>query len=87
MAATRRLYELRWKEWWPVLVAGEGKRKVAEERGSAARSLYEVFRRLLVIEMEMFKPVVTMLAAERRNGERGREVLLAAETRLGRLVI
>ena len=68
-------------------VAGEGRRKVAEERGSAARSLYEVFRRLLVIEMEMFKPVVMMLAAERRSGERGREVLLAAETRLGRLVI
>jgi len=55
-----------------VLVAGEGRRKVAEERGSASLSLYEVFGRLLVMEMEVFKPVVTMLAAERRGGERER---------------
>jgi len=50
-----------------VSVAGEGRRQVAEERGSAALSLYEVFWRLLVMEMEVFKPVVTMLAAERRD--------------------
>ena len=69
-------------------VAGEGRRKVVEERGSAARSLYEMFGRLLVMEMEVFKPVVTMLAAERPGGERERErqVLLAAETGLKRLV-
>jgi hypothetical protein len=54
------------------LVAGEGRRKVVEERGSAALSLYEVFGRLLVMEMEVFKPVVTMLAAERRGGDRER---------------
>jgi hypothetical protein len=36
-----------------VSVAGEGRRKVAEERGSAALSLYEVFWRLLVMEMEV----------------------------------
>jgi hypothetical protein len=45
------------------LFAGEGRRKVAEERGSTASSLYEVFGRLLVMEMEVFKPVVTMLNA------------------------
>jgi hypothetical protein len=55
-----------------VSVAGEGRRKVAEERGSAVRSLYEVFRRLLVMEMEVFKLVVMMLVAERRGGERER---------------
>jgi hypothetical protein len=53
-------------------VAGEGRRKVAEERGSTVRSLYEVFRRLLVMEMEVFKLVVMMLVAERRGGERER---------------
>jgi hypothetical protein len=77
LAATRRLCRwlsrLRWKEWRPVSVAGEGRRKVVEERGSAARSLYEMFGRLLVMEMEVFKPVVTMLAAERPGGERERE--------------
>jgi hypothetical protein len=66
----RWLSGLRWKEWWPVSVAGEGRRKVAEEKGSAALSLYEVFRRLLVMEMEVFKLVAMMLAAERRGGER-----------------
>jgi len=74
LAATRRfgrwLSRLRCREWWPVLFAGEGRRKVAEERGSTASSLYEVFGRLLVMEMEVFKPVVTMLVAERRGGER-----------------
>jgi hypothetical protein len=77
LAATRRLCRwlsrLRWKEWRSVSVAGEGRRKVVEERGSAARSLYEMFGRLLVMEMEVFKPVVTMLAAERPGGERERE--------------
>ena len=71
LAATRRfcwwLSRLRWTEWWSVSVAGKGRRKVAEERGSAVRSLYEVFRQLVVMEMEVLKPVVTMLAAE-RNG-------------------
>ena len=67
-------------------IAGEGRRKVAEERGSAALSLYEVFERLLVMEMEVLKPVATMLAAERRDGGKERQVLLAAGTRLGRLV-
>jgi hypothetical protein len=56
LAATRRLCRWlsgpRWKEWWPVSVAGEGRRKVAEERSSAALSLYKVFGRLLVMEME-----------------------------------
>jgi hypothetical protein len=33
-------------------------------------TLYEVFGRLLVMEMEVFKLVVTMLVAERRDGER-----------------
>jgi hypothetical protein len=56
-----------------VSIAGEGRRKVVEERGSTVRSLYEVFRRLLVMEMEVFKPVVTMLVAKRRGGERERE--------------
>ena len=69
-----------------MLVAGEGKRKVAEERGSAVLSLYEVLWLLLVMEMEVFKLVVTILAAERRSGERERQVLLAAGTGLGRLV-
>jgi len=55
-----------------VSVAGEGKRKVADERGSMAFSLYEVFGRLLVMEMEVFKLVATMLATERRGGERER---------------
>jgi hypothetical protein len=68
------------------LVAGEGRRKVVGERGSAARSLYEVLRRFLVMEMEVFNSVVTMLLAERRGGEREREVLLAAETEYWRLV-
>jgi hypothetical protein len=40
--------------------------------------------RLLVMEMEVFKPVATMLVAERhgeeREREREREVLLAAKT-------
>ena len=67
-------------------VAGEGRRKVAEERGSEALSLYEVFWRLIVMEMEFFKLVVTILAAERRGGERERQVLLAAGTELGRLI-
>jgi hypothetical protein len=48
-----------------VSVAGEGRRKVTEARGSSARSLYEVFGRSLVMEMEVFK-----LVAERRGGER-----------------
>ena len=55
-----------------MLVAGEGRRKVAEERGSAARSLYEVVRQFLVMEMEVFNSVVTMLVAERRGGEKER---------------
>ncbi|KAL3573214.1 hypothetical protein D5086_027118 [Populus alba] len=82
----RRLCGLRWKEWWLVSVVGKGKRKVTEERGSAALSLYEVFGWLLVMEMEVFKLVVTMLASERRGGERERQVLLVAGTGLGRLV-
>jgi len=79
-----------------VAVAVDGRRKVAKERGSAVRSLYEVVWRLIVMEMEVFKPVVTMLVVEHRGGERERErerdrerereSLLAAETRLGRLV-
>jgi hypothetical protein len=36
------------------------------------------------MKMEVFKPVVTMLVAERRGGER--EVLLAVETGCWRLV-
>jgi hypothetical protein len=76
-AAMRRfgrwLSRLRWREWWPVSIAGEGRRKVAEDRGSAARLLYEVFGRLLVMEREVFKPVVTMLVAECHGGERERE--------------
>jgi len=39
LVATRRLCRwlsrLQWKEWWPVSVAGEGRRKVVEERGGA----------------------------------------------------
>ena len=74
MAATRRfgwwLSRLRWRERWPVSVAGEGRRKVAEARGSTARSLYKVFGRSLMMEMEVFKLVVTMLVAERRSGKR-----------------
>jgi hypothetical protein len=38
------------------------------------------------MEMEVFKPVVMMLAAERHGGERERQVLLAAGTGLGMLV-
>jgi hypothetical protein len=76
LVATRRfgrwLSRLRWREWWPVSVASKGRRKVAEERGSVARSLYEVVRQFLVMEMEVFKLVVTMLVAERRGGERER---------------
>jgi hypothetical protein len=98
LAATRRfgwwLSRLWWREWWSVAVAVDGRRKVAKERGSAVRSLYEVVWRLIVMEMEVFKPVVTMLVVEHRGGEREREreierereSLLAAETRLGRLV-
>jgi len=56
-----------------VSVAGEGRRKVAEKRDSAMLSLYEVVGQFLVMEMEVFKPVVTMLVAERRGGERERE--------------
>ena len=67
-------------------VAGEGRRKVAEERGSAVLSVYEVFGRFLVMEMEVLKPVETMLAAERRGGGKERQVLLAEGTGLGRLV-
>jgi len=74
LAATRRfgwwLSRLRWRERWLVSVAGERRRKVAEERGSTARSLYEVFGWSLVMEMEVFKPMVTMLVAERRGGKR-----------------
>jgi len=55
-----------------VSVAGEGRRKVAEERGTVALSLYEVFGWLLVMEMEVFKLVATMLATERCGGERER---------------
>jgi len=51
-------------------VAGERRRKVAEERGSTARSLYEVFGWSLVMEMDVFKPMVMMLVAERRSGKR-----------------
>jgi hypothetical protein len=77
LAATRRfgrwLSRLWWREWWPVAVAVDGRRKVAKERGSAVRSLYEVVWRLIVMEMEVFKPVVTMLVVEHRGGERERE--------------
>jgi len=38
------------------------------------------------MEMEVLKPVATMLAAERRGGGKERQVLLAAGTGLGRLV-
>jgi len=76
LVATRRfsrwLNRLRWKEWWPVSVASEGRRKVVEKRGLAARSLYEVVGWFLVMEMEVFNPVVTKLVVERRNGERER---------------
>jgi len=56
-------------------VVGEGRRKVVEERerGLATRSLYEVVGRLLMMDMEVFKPVVTMLVAEGRNEKRERE--------------
>ena len=52
------------------------------------RSLYKVVGRLIVMEMKVFKLVVIMLVAERCDGEREREreVLLAAEIGLGRLV-
>jgi hypothetical protein len=56
-----------------VAVAVDGRRKVAKERGSAVRSLYEVVWRLIVMEMEVFKPVVTVLMAEHRGEERERE--------------
>jgi hypothetical protein len=56
-----------------VVVVGDKRRKVAKERGSAVRSLYEVVGRLIVMEMEVFKLVVMMLVAERRDGERERE--------------
>jgi hypothetical protein len=58
-----------------MLVVGEGRRKVVEERerGLATRSLYEVVGRLLMMDMEVFKPVVTMLVAEGRNEKRERE--------------
>jgi len=73
-----------------VAVAVDGRRKVAKERGSAVRSLYEVVWRLIVMEMEVFKPVVTVLMAEHRGEERERErereSLLAGETGLGTLV-
>jgi hypothetical protein len=83
----RWLSRLRWREWWPVSIAGEGRRKVAGDRGSAARLLYEVFGRLLVMEREVFKPVVTMLVAECHGGERERERSSASsKNRLGRLV-
>jgi hypothetical protein len=63
----------------------EGRRKVIEERDSATRSLYEVVRKFLMMEIEVFKPVATMLVAERHGGERG-GVLLAAKTGCWRLV-
>jgi len=88
LVATRRfsrwLNRLRWKEWWPVSVASEGRRKVVEKRGLAARSLYEVVGWFLVMEMEVFNPVVTKLVVERRSGER--EVLLEAKTGCWKLV-
>jgi len=56
-----------------VAVVGDKRRKVAKERGSAVRSLYEVVGQLIVMEMEVFKLVVMMLVAERRDGERERE--------------
>jgi len=71
----RWLRRLQWREWWPVSVAGEGRRKVCKaerERGSAAHSLLEVFRRLLVMEMEVVKLVVKVLVAKGRSGERER---------------
>ena len=88
--ATKRMFgwwlsRLRWRELWLVSVAGEGRRKVIEERDSATRSLYEVVGQFLMMEMEVFKPVVTMLVAERHGGERG-GVLLAAKTGCWRLV-
>jgi len=36
--------------------------------------------------MEVYRPVVVVVVAGGRGGERNREVLLAAETGLGRLV-
>ena len=42
------------------------------ERGSAAHSLLEVFRRLLVMEMEVVKLVVKVLVAKGCGGERER---------------
>jgi hypothetical protein len=74
-----------------VSIAGEGRRKVAEDRGSTACLLYEVFGRLLVMEREVFKPVVTMLVAECHGGERERERerergSAGSKNRLGRLV-
>jgi len=54
------------------MVAGEGRKKVAEERGLATRSLYEVVRRFLVMEMEVFNSAVMMLVAECCGRERER---------------
>jgi hypothetical protein len=67
-----------------VSVAGERRRKVTEERGSEALSLYEVFRQLLVMDMEVFKLVATMLAAERCGGEREKERERERERERGR---
>jgi hypothetical protein len=53
-----------------LLVKEEEKLQRREARGSTTRSLYKVFGRSLMMEMEVFKLVVTMLVAERRSGKR-----------------
>jgi hypothetical protein len=55
-----------------LLVKEEEKFAKERERGSAAHSLLEVFRRLLVMEMEVVKLVVKVLVAKGRGGERER---------------
>jgi hypothetical protein len=69
LAMTRRfgrwLKRLRWREWWPMFVASEGRRQVVEER--------EVVGQLPTMDMEVFKMVVTMLVAKGHGVERERE--------------
>jgi hypothetical protein len=42
--------------------------------------------KIWAVDMEVDRPVVVVVVAVGRGGERNREVLLAAETGLGRLV-